>query len=45
MEVSEEIRMGEKQQILRNTTVKPTKELISAGLGEAAILYEEFIGI
>ena len=43
MEISEEIRMGEKQQLLRDATVTPTEELISAGLGEATILYEEFI--
>ncbi len=35
--------MGEKQQLLRDATAKPTEELISAGLGEATILYEEFI--
>lgn len=43
MEISEEIRMGEKQQLLRDATVTPTEKLISAGLGEATILYEEFI--
>ncbi|MFS0983635.1 DUF3788 family protein [Enterococcus durans] len=35
--------MGEKQQLLRDATVTPTEKLISAGLGEATILYEEFI--